>query len=83
MGRPYDRKAWAIVKAQVLERDQHLCQIRTPICTRVAVTADHIKRWQHGGAWFDPDNLRAACAECNSAIANPKSGSGYSASRVW
>jgi len=48
-----------------LERDGYLCQIKGPSCRTQATEADHINPVEHGGAWFDLDNLRAACQTCN------------------
>ena len=56
---------WRRIRAQVLERDGGLCQIRGPRCTTVATAVDHIIPVASGGAWFDPQNLRGACTTCN------------------
>ncbi len=64
----YRRKAWSTAKEATLARDGHVCQV-TPGCKRPAVTADHIIPWRDGGAWYDLDNLRATCKECNSGRA--------------
>jgi len=56
---------WKKVRLGVLERDGYLCQIRGPKCTINANHVDHIIPASQGGAWFDTDNLRAACAKCN------------------
>jgi 5-methylcytosine-specific restriction endonuclease McrA len=56
---------WPKVRHAILERDTHTCQIQGPKCTTEATDVDHIIPWQEGGAWYDPDNLRAACAKCN------------------
>lgn len=62
---PAYRGAWPRVRKTILERDAHLCQIRSPKCTGHATHVDHIIPTTQGGAWWDPDNLRAACATCN------------------
>lgn len=41
------------------------CQIRGPGCTHRATHVDHVVSPLEGGSWFDPPNLRAACASCN------------------
>ena len=56
---------WRRIRAQVLERDGGLCQIRGPRCTGTATAVDHIVPVQSGGPWFDPANLRACCVTCN------------------
>jgi 5-methylcytosine-specific restriction endonuclease McrA len=63
----YDSAAWRRVRVVVLERDGHLCQIRGRRCELNAGEVDHIIRPEDGGAWYDPDNLRASCGPCNRA----------------
>ena len=62
---PAYRGPWATVRKQILARDAHTCQIRGPRCTTQANTVDHIIPVNSGGAWWDPDNLRATCRNCN------------------
>ena len=62
---PAYRGPWATVRKQILLRDAHTCQIRGPRCTTQANTVDHIIPVNSGGAWWDPDNLRATCRNCN------------------
>lgn len=62
---PYHSGTWSRVRKLVLERDRHICQINGPRCKGEATTVDHIISWRHGGAWYDPANLRAACGTCN------------------
>jgi 5-methylcytosine-specific restriction protein A len=56
---------WRRIRKQILDRDQYLCQIRGKNCTTTATQVDHITPVHTGGAWYDPNNLRAACATCN------------------
>jgi 5-methylcytosine-specific restriction endonuclease McrA len=56
--------AWRKVRAQVLARDRHVCQLRLPGCTVIADCVDHTVPSRHGGS-DDPSNLRAACGHCN------------------
>jgi hypothetical protein len=56
---------WARIRKQILERDNHTCQIRGENCTTTANQVDHIIPIVAGGAWYDPHNLRASCATCN------------------
>ena len=71
MAKPYKQKKqvyggpWRRIRQQVLERDQHQCQIRQQGCTRIATTVDHIQPLALGGEWYEPTNLRAACSYCN------------------
>ena len=60
---------WPRVRKQILERDNHTCQIALPGCTVAANTVDHIQPVALGGAWYDADNLRAACKHCNGELA--------------
>ncbi len=61
----YDHRAWRIIRRQILQRDNQLCQIHGPRCTTHATEVDHIVPIAAGGARFDPANLRAACRQCN------------------
>ena len=58
---------WRKVRAKVLERDAHRCQIRGAGCLQHATEVDHILPVSMGGPWWDEDNLRAACRNCNQA----------------
>ena len=62
---PAYRGRWPKVRRSILERDHYQCQINGPRCTSIATTVDHIIPVLQGGAWWDPANLRAACAKCN------------------
>jgi 5-methylcytosine-specific restriction endonuclease McrA len=64
-GSPLSSARWQHVRARVLDRDSHTCQIRGDGCTIVATTVDHIDARSDGGAMFELTNLRAACAHCN------------------
>jgi 5-methylcytosine-specific restriction endonuclease McrA len=64
MAKPWHR--WpAGLRASILQRDNWLCQIKGPHCTTRATEVDHITTPHQGGEWFDPHNLRSACAHCN------------------
>lgn len=62
---PYQHPAWRKVRLAVLERDQHICQVRGPRCIGRATEVDHIIPWRQNGAWLDPANLRSSCQPCN------------------
>lgn len=63
-------RAWRRLRAQVLKRDNHQCQVRiTGICTGRADCVHHIKNTAAGGAPYDPTNCAAACTPCNQAEA--------------
>ena len=64
--RPYDRRAWKIVRRIVLERARYQCEIRLPGCEGKATAVDHIVALQDGGAPFELSNLQATCKRCNS-----------------
>jgi 5-methylcytosine-specific restriction endonuclease McrA len=61
---------WRKVRATILERDGGRCMIGMAGCTGQASQVDHIHPLAYGGAPYDPDNLRASCANCNSSRAN-------------
>jgi 5-methylcytosine-specific restriction endonuclease McrA len=56
--------AWRRLRALVLDRDEHTCQVRLPGCTGVATHADHITPKSRGGT-DHPGNLRGSCRSCN------------------
>jgi 5-methylcytosine-specific restriction endonuclease McrA len=71
---------WKTVRLEVLARDKHKCQIAGAKCTIIADQVDHIIPVAYGGAWWDTDNLRASCRNCNlGRIAKRKT----QASRSW
>lgn len=70
MAQPQYSGPWKRVRRVVLERDGHRCQIAGPNCTGHADQVDHITPVELGGAWFDLDNLRAACRRCNVGAGN-------------
>ena len=61
---------WARIRKQILARDNHTCQINGEGCTTLATQVDHITPIVAGGAWYDPNNLRASCATCNNRRAD-------------
>jgi hypothetical protein len=65
MAKPQYSGPWQRLRKQILERDQYLCQIQAPRCTTHATHVDHITPVTDGGAWWDTNNLRAACKNCN------------------
>jgi 5-methylcytosine-specific restriction protein A len=78
--KPWYQGPWRKIRLEILERDRHRCQIKGPGCTGEALEVDHILPVSLGGAWWDPENLRASCSRCNNArnikrITTP--------SRVW
>jgi 5-methylcytosine-specific restriction protein A len=64
MARNGSTRAWRKLRAQILIRDNHLCQIKGPRCTVIATTVDHVMARIHGGQ-DAPSNLVAACETCN------------------
>ncbi len=66
---PAYRGRWQGVRRNILERDNHTCQIGITGCKGTATTVDHITPLALGGAWWDHDNLRAACSWCNGVLA--------------
>jgi 5-methylcytosine-specific restriction protein A len=59
-------RQWRTIRARILRRDGHACQLRLPGCTVTATHVDHIVPVINGGT-DNPVNLRAACAACNLA----------------
>lgn len=59
-------RRWMHLRGLILDRDNHRCQMRRPGCTDVATQVDHIVPVVDGGD-SHPDNLRAACAPCNTS----------------
>jgi 5-methylcytosine-specific restriction endonuclease McrA len=57
-----NKRAWQVLRKQILDRDQHCCAY----CGREANTVDHIIPVSLGGD-MHPTNLVAACRPCNSA----------------
>lgn len=74
---PYAHGSWPRIRLAVLERDGWICQIRGKHCLIRASEADHIIPISQGGAWLDPNNLRAACKPCNTGRV------GHQHSRRW
>lgn len=65
---------WRRLRAYVLDRDGHRCQMPVrggdgsnggATCGAFATHVDHITPRSKGGAFLDPANCRAACAPCN------------------
>jgi 5-methylcytosine-specific restriction endonuclease McrA len=60
--------AWRKIRAQVLERDNHICQLRIPgVCTYRATHVHHLHGKEHGD---HPSGLVASCAACNLHLGN-------------
>jgi 5-methylcytosine-specific restriction endonuclease McrA len=66
----YRTRAWREVAAFVLARDGFVCRIALAGCGGRADSVDHVIELVDGGAAFDPGNLQAACAACNSSKHN-------------
>lgn len=63
-------KSWWQLRAQVLRRDQHICQIRSAVCIHHATEVDHIgDRNLH-----EEFNLRAACRPCHAIRSSAQGG---------
>ena len=71
MAKPQYSGPWQRIRKTILQRDLHTCQIQSPNCTQHATQVDHIVPVHQGGAWYDPTNLRAACANCNNQRNQP------------
>ena len=77
----YSTIGWKRMRLWVIERDRGLCQMHGADCRTYATEADHIVAIADGGDFWDPNNLRAACAMCNrqagAEISNRKRRGGY------
>lgn len=62
-------KAWRKLRAQILERDGHRCQVRLPGCTDVATHAHHTMGRDRTGD--DPRYIVASCEHCNLTTGQP------------
>jgi 5-methylcytosine-specific restriction protein A len=63
-------KAWRNVRAAVLIRDRHQCQLQLPgVCIGVATHAHHTQPRAVVGD--NPVHLLAACAPCNTSYGDP------------
>jgi 5-methylcytosine-specific restriction protein A len=68
----YVTKEWRKLRAHVLARDGHCCQLRLTGCTERANTAHHRIARELGGA-DAPWNLISACPSCHNR-AHPEKG---------
>lgn len=59
-------RAWRRRRALVLQRDGYRCQVQGQGCTGQATHVDHVVPRGQGGT-DALDNLRAACAHCNTS----------------
>lgn len=58
------------MRAYVLERDNHRCQVRLDGCTTIATQAHHTGAREVTGD--DPAHMVAACAYCNLKVGDPR-----------
>jgi 5-methylcytosine-specific restriction protein A len=72
-------RAWRKLRAEVLERDGHQCQVRGPNCIGYANEADHDANIAAGGAELDPANARAICNPCHTEKTRRESAQGQAA----
>jgi 5-methylcytosine-specific restriction endonuclease McrA len=64
-------RRWRTHRANVLDRDGHLCQLQLPGCTLHATQAHHTLG-KNGPAGDDETYLLAACPHCNNLIGDPQ-----------
>ena len=62
-------RAWRKLRAEVLDRDGHRCQLRLARCTETAEHAHHTLGRAVTGD--DPRHVVAACANCNLDVGQP------------
>lgn len=63
-------RAWRRIRAQVLARDAHRCQLRLDGCTTRAQHVHHTRPRELVGD--DPAHLQAACEHCNLKAGDPR-----------
>lgn len=59
-----NRPGWKKLRAAVLKRDRHQCQIRGSRCTTIATQVDHVVEVADGGT-DDMSNLQSCCTPCH------------------
>lgn len=57
------RVHWPAIRAAILRRDAHRCQL----CGGPGWEVDHVVELADGGSFHDPDNLRTLCTPCHQA----------------
>lgn len=62
-------RAWRKVRAVVLARDAHRCQLRLPGCTTRATHVHHTVAREVAGD--NPAHLVASCPSCNGKVGDP------------
>lgn len=63
-------RRWRRIRAHVLDRDHHTCQVRVrTLCTDIATVAHHTRGRAITGD--DPDHIVASCEPCNLHIGEP------------
>lgn len=69
VGRPkYLHPAWRALRGEVLDRDDHRCQLRLPGCTGTAKTVHHLSYGRGRGVkrlLVSPNLLLSACWSCH------------------
>ena len=63
-------RAWRKFRAQILDRDQHLCQLKLEGCRTRANQVHHLDGVS-AGLLCPPDRAVAACYLCNNRTGNP------------
>jgi 5-methylcytosine-specific restriction endonuclease McrA len=62
-------RAWRKIRAYVLARDGHRCQLKLPGCSVTATHVHHTRDWALVGD--NPAQLVAACVFCNQSTGDP------------
>lgn len=63
-------REWRRVRAYVLDRDGHRCQLQLEGCTTVATDAHHTRPRELVGD--DPNHVVGACESCNNRAGDPR-----------
>jgi 5-methylcytosine-specific restriction endonuclease McrA len=64
-------RRWRKIRAVVLERDNHVCQVRRPGCVGTADQVHHLYGVLGPVGTENPAHLVACCEPCNHAVGNP------------
>ena len=63
--------SWRKQRIRILKRDNYVCQIQGPKCTKVATQAHHLVPWAPNQNVPD-SQLQAVCQPCNAQVGSPE-----------
>lgn len=73
------------VRGQVLDRDEHVCQLMLKGCTVHATEAHHIQglQGQRRSEATDPDSMIAVCSPCHNQVTEQQRIKAYEAKQAY